>query len=135
MNQIFSNGILNLNINSSLQYVLDNCIPEDTALALINHSYNNGIYNFDNRFSVYNFPEINKSVLKKSLTNFVDYFIIFNKNLNEKHYKIINNLLVNDKSIILVECEFNRKKLQEEIGRYEFFKIDRIELKEKIKLF
>lgn len=135
MMKILSNNILNLNFKSSLQYVLDNHISEDGALAIINYNLDNNDYKFYKRLQLYSFFDLNKSILKKFFINDVDYFIIFNKNLNEKHYKVIHNLLINDKSVILVECEFDRKKLQEEIGHYEFFKIDRIELEEKIKLF
>ena len=100
-----------------------------------NYNLDNNDYKFYKRLQLYSFFDLNKSILKKFFINDVDYFIIFNKNLNKKHYKVIHNLLINDKSVILVECEFDRKKLQEEIGHYEFFKIDRIELEEKIKLF
>lgn len=135
MNKAFSNSILNLNIRSSLQPVLDNYLFENTSLAMINYHFDDKYYNFNNKFTVHKFSDFNKSSYLSACRNDIDYFIIFNKKLNKEHYKIIHNILVNDSSVILVECEFDRKKLQEEIGRYEFFKIDRIELKEKIKLF
>lgn len=135
MTQILKNSILNLNIRSSLQHVLDNFIPNDVSLAMINYNFDNKEYNFNNRFSVYSFLNIDKATLQNAMTREVDYFIIFNKKLNEKHYKIIHNILVNDRSVILVECDFDRKKLQEEIGHYEFFKIDKIVLKEKMESF
>jgi len=135
MNQILLNNILNLNMKESLQYILDNCISEDSKIAMINYNFDNNYYKFNKRFSLCSFFDLNNSTLKKSLSDEVDCFIIFNKNLNEKHYKVIHNLLINDRSVILVECEFDRKKLQEEIGRYEFFKIDSIRIKEKIEQF
>lgn len=135
MNQTFSNSILNLNIKSSLQPVLDHYLFENTSLAMINYHFDEQYYNFNKNFTLHKFSDLNKSTYLSAFRNDIEYFIIFNKKLNKEHYKIIHNILVNDRTIILVECEFDRKKLQEEIGRYEFFKIDRIELKEKIKLF
>lgn len=135
MNKLIVNNILNLNMKSSLQHVLDNFIPESATLAMINYDFYSQKYNFNNRFSVFSFPDFNKATLKKSFTREVGYFIIFNKKLNHEHYKMIHNILVNDRSVILVECDFNREKLQEEIGNYHFFKIDTILLKENIESF
>jgi hypothetical protein len=135
MKDKFTEGVLNLNIENSMQIVLDNYLHKDTSITLFNEPKNKSL-SYKNQYSIFEFSSyFNKKSLQQALKHESDYLILFNLTLNDKQLELIGFATNLNIGVILVCCKFDINTLQNKILDSEFFKINSLHLKEKIEHF